>query len=282
MKKVGNKALIVEGGAKRGAFSCGVLDTFLKLNFSPFDSFWGVSAGASNLAAYLAKMRGRNYKIYTDYTCRSEFLTPFNFLMGKDLIDLDWLWDITIRELGLDIETIEKDKRPFFLTLTRLDNGKPEYHLAKAHSLITTMKASSALPLYYRSGVSIGNERYVDGGVADSIPIREAIDRGASEIMVIRSQAASYKKKSSKYSYVIKKLFRKTPGIIEPLLSRHENYNKSIELIRNPPEGVKIIEICPTEEITVSRFTKNNDLIVHSYKSGIDEGYRAIEKWKNS
>ncbi len=41
MEQVGSRALIVEGGAMRGIFSCGVLDHFLAKNFSPFDSFGG-------------------------------------------------------------------------------------------------------------------------------------------------------------------------------------------------------------------------------------------------
>ena len=49
-------ALIVEGGAMRGAFSTGVLDGFLAEEFRPFDLYIGVSAGAANLAAFLAGM----------------------------------------------------------------------------------------------------------------------------------------------------------------------------------------------------------------------------------
>ena len=43
-------ALVVEGGAMRGIFSAGVLDTFLLEGFDPFDLYIGVSAGAGNIA----------------------------------------------------------------------------------------------------------------------------------------------------------------------------------------------------------------------------------------
>lgn len=279
--KVGQKALIVEGGATRGAFSCGVLDTFLEQDFSPFNSFWGVSAGASNLAAYLAKMPGRNYKVYTDYSCRPEFLTPFCFLFGGDLMNIDWLWDITVRELGLDLSTVQNDKRPFFLAVTRLEDGKPEYHLAEANSLIMTMKASSAMPFFYKSGVLLGTTRYVDGGVADSIPIKEVIRQGANEIMVIRSRPASYKKSPSS-PVLIRTVFKKTPGIVEPLLKRSKNYNTSVDLIRNPPEGIKTVEMCPPENLKISRLTRDKKIIDQCYNAGIEAGHRAIEQWGQS
>ena len=40
------KGLILEGGAMRGMFTCGVLDVFME-NGIPFDGIVGVSAGAA-------------------------------------------------------------------------------------------------------------------------------------------------------------------------------------------------------------------------------------------
>ena len=39
-------ALIVEGGGSRGVFSFGVIDSFIKASFNPFDMHFGVSNGA--------------------------------------------------------------------------------------------------------------------------------------------------------------------------------------------------------------------------------------------
>ncbi|MCS0093494.1 patatin family protein, partial [Vibrio parahaemolyticus] len=150
MEHVGSRALIVEGGAMRGVFSCGILDHFLAADFSPFDSFWGVSAGASNLAAYLAKMPGRNLKIYLDYSLRNEFITPSQLIRGGDVMDLDWMWQVTLEELGIDKEVLAADPRPFFLVVTRQDTGQAEYLTPDVDMLAETMKASSALPVLYR------------------------------------------------------------------------------------------------------------------------------------
>ena len=40
------KALIVEGGGSRGVFSFGVIDSFIKASYNPFDLHLGVSNGA--------------------------------------------------------------------------------------------------------------------------------------------------------------------------------------------------------------------------------------------
>ena len=280
MKAIGNSALIVEGGAMRGVFSCGVLDHFLSVNFSPFDSFWGVSAGASNVAAYLANMPGRNLKIYADYSCRKEFFTPVNFIRGGDLLDIDWLWKATMQDLGMDLEAIEKDGRPFFLGLTNKSTGQPEYHLAQSSTLIETMKASSALPVMYKQDIALNGQCYVDGGASDSIPVAEAIRRGAKKIMVLRSRPYSYKKSPAKMPSFYKRALRKSPGLIQPMLRRAQQYNESLELIRHPPLGVDIIEICPPESFKLKRLTRESEPLIKGYELGLDLGKIAILRWQ--
>ena len=279
MEKVGSRALIVEGGAMRGVFSCGILDHFLASEFSPFDSFWGVSAGASNLAAYLAKMPGRNLKIYLDYSLRKEFISPSQLLRGGDMMNLDWMWNVTLEELGIDKSALKADSRPFFLGVTRQDNGQAEYHLPDVDDLAETMKASSALPVLYRNGVSLNGIRYVDGGVSDALPVAEAINRGAKKIMVLRSQPASYQKPRGKFSALTRRMLKETPGLIEPMLTREVRYNQTLALINNPPPGIEIIQVCPPETFKLKRLSRSPAPLRHAYELGIEAGKEAIIRW---
>ncbi|HHF3273743.1 TPA: patatin family protein [Vibrio alginolyticus] len=279
MEKVGSRALIVEGGAMRGVFSCGILDHFLASEFSPFDSFWGVSAGASNLAAYLAKMPGRNLKIYLDYSLRKEFISPSQLLRGGDMMNLDWMWNVTLEELGIDKSALKADSRPFFLGVTRQDNGQAEYHLPDIDDLAETMKASSALPVLYRNGVSLNGIQYVDGGVSDALPVAEAIKRGAKKIMVLRSQPASYQKPRGKFSALTRRILKETPGLIEPMLTREVRYNQTLALINNPPPGIEIIQVCPPETFKLKRLSRSPAPLRHAYELGIEAGKEAIIRW---
>ncbi|MBT0028729.1 patatin family protein [Vibrio alginolyticus] len=279
MEKVGSRALIVEGGAMRGVFSCGILDHFLASEFSPFDSFWGVSAGASNLAAYLAKMPGRNLKIYLDYSLRKEFISPSQLLRGGDMMNLDWMWNVTLEELGIDKSVLKADSRPFFLGVTRQDNGQAEYHLPDVDDLAETMKASSALPVLYRNGVSLNGIQYVDGGVSDALPVAEAIKRGAKKIMVLRSQPASYQKPRGRFSALTRKMLKETPGLIEPMLTREVRYNQTLALINNPPPGIEIIQVCPPETFKLKRLSRSPAPLRHAYELGIEARKEAIIRW---
>lgn len=279
MECVGKTALIVEGGAMRSVFSCGVLDHFMAMDFSPFDSFWGVSAGASNLAAYLAKMPLRNKRIYLDYSLRKEFVSLSRFLRGGDMIDLDWMWEITLKELGIDKQTFDNDTRPFFLVVTNSATGRPEYLTPDSELLAETMKASSALPILYRRGVELSNGHFVDGGVSDSIPIEEAIRRGASKIMIIRSRDKSYKKSKPKLGASYPLFLKKTPALIIPMQTIYERYNQTLELIEHPPEGVQIVEVCPPDGFSLSRLTQSKDELKKAYQLGVEAGKHAIQNW---
>ena len=53
-------ALIIEGGGSRGVFSFGVIDTFIKNQFDPFNLYIGVSNGAVVLNWFLIKEQDYN------------------------------------------------------------------------------------------------------------------------------------------------------------------------------------------------------------------------------
>ncbi|WP_298444324.1 patatin family protein [uncultured Ferrimonas sp.] len=278
--KLGSTALVVEGGALRAVFSCGILDGFLQANFHPFDSLWGVSAGATNVAAYQARMPGRNLKIYTDIAQRPQFIRPLALLRGQEMMDLDWLWQVSMAELGFDRATFDAQTAPLYVGVTNQRSGQAEYIQASGDNIIELIKASSALPLLYRPGVALNGNRYVDGGVADSIPVQAAIAAGATKIMVLRSRSADYQKTTPKAPQLLRYLLRNTPGIIAPMLNRAAHYNRSVALLRNPPAGVEIIEICPPTSFQPSRFSRQAPLMLAGYQLGLEAAVAAMQRWQ--
>ena len=54
-------AVVDVGGGLRGIYACGVLDRCLEDGIT-FDVGVGVSAGAANIASYIAGQKGRNYR----------------------------------------------------------------------------------------------------------------------------------------------------------------------------------------------------------------------------
>ncbi len=263
----------------RGVFATGVLDTFLKHEFNPFDLCVGVSAGALNIAAYLADMQGRNYTVYTDYSLRPEFISVRRFLTGGHLMDLDWMWEITIRELRLDLDTILNARSQYSIGLTRVSDGTAVYRQPIRKNLEQMLKASSAIPPFYRGFVQLNGEEYADGGLADPIPVREAYRRGATRILVLRSRPFDYTMKRRKPNQLMRLTLRRHPELRATIERRAQRYNDALGFTRNPPAGVRILELNPPNDFESSRLSQNFKALTRDYRRGLTAGEDAISRW---
>jgi predicted patatin/cPLA2 family phospholipase len=272
-------ALIVEGGAMRGIFSAGILDAFLLAGFDPFDLCIGVSAGAGNIAAFLGEMYQRNYKIYTDYSIRPEFINWKRFLGGGHLLDLDWMWAMTIREIRLDLEKIFSKKKEFIIVATSVSTGEARYLKPDADTCEDYLKASSSLPILYRYFPQVGSEMMTDGGIADSIPVIEAYRRGARNFMVLRSRRSDYVKKNEITTKIYALFLRKYPNLSIAMQNRAASYMRAVTFIKNPPEDARVVEVSPPGSFQTSRLTNNVDVLKADYRTGMELGKTAIERW---
>lgn len=278
MKKKNKTALVVEGGGMRGVFSAGVLDCFFEKKFDPFDSYFGVSAGACNLGSHLGGHYQRNYRCYTKYMLDPYFFSLGKFLRGGHYMDLDWFWDHLADVDPLDVKTASK--KEFYIVATDVHTGKPVCARAEAETMFDLLKASSALPLLYRGFVNVGGVPLVDGGVSDSIPVKDAIEKGATRIMVIRSQLEGYVKKSFTESHVIPLLFSKYPELKKAMCAREAQYNESAAFIRNPPKGIEILEVYP-RTLKTGRTTRDKTILESDYIEGKRAGQDAITRWED-
>ncbi|WP_321322588.1 patatin family protein [Labilibaculum sp.] len=279
MNQNNKTALVVEGGAMRGIFAAGVLDQFIEMEFNPFHSVLGVSAGAVNVAAYLSRQKKRNFKMFTDYSLRPEYISWKKFLTGGHLMDLDWSWDITARELPIDLDVLFANNPDFEIGVTMNSDGRSVFIKPDAESLSHVMKASCTVPLFYRNFLKIDGQIVSDGGVSAPIPIQRAVEKGAVKIMVIRSRPNSFRMKKGMESKLGRLLFRKHPGLVKALLNRPDNYNSSIDFIQNTPQNLQILDVCPPESFKTKRFTQDYATLLSDYELGQEMGRIAIEKW---
>ncbi|WP_120512210.1 patatin-like phospholipase family protein [Photobacterium salinisoli] len=262
-------ALVVEGGAMRGIFAAGVLDGFLEQHYRPFDFCIGVSAGSTNLAAWLANQHGRNYTVITDYSCRPEFISLRKFVRGGHWLDLDWLWEITINEIRLDLDAFDAQPIPLYVVTTQVSTGEAVYTKATAANLEQLLKASCSVPVAYRDYPLLNGDAMTDGGVADSIPVIQAYQMGAREITVILSRPLGYRKKPSKTGWFLRRMLADTPELARVMMKRADNYNNAIAFIENPPEDCRIHVIAPPAEFDVGRITTDKKRLDTGYQMGL-------------
>ncbi|MGF1794260.1 patatin family protein [Photobacterium profundum] len=264
-------ALIVEGGAMRGIFASGVLDAFMSDNYQPYDFAIGVSAGASNLVGYLSNAPLRSFNVITTMATDKTFFNPIRFAKGGNLVDVKWLLDESNQRYPLNCNHLFSNI-PLYAAVTNIDTGSADYYQIKPGTLSTIIEATTALPIAYRETPCFSGGCYTDGGVADSIPIKEAYRRGARDITVILSHPLSYQMKATKYPWLMKRLLSQYPNIAESMLVRAKNYNQSLDFIRNPPNDATVRVIAPPESFAVKRLTMNKAVLREGYNMGKTAG----------
>ncbi len=264
----------------RSIFSAGLLDRFLQENFDPFDFYMGVSAGASNLAAFLSGTPRKSLDIYLNFALCKEFINYRRFLRGGHLIDLDWLLAAAFSEEVFDIEAIFGRGKPLYVGLTDVASGKAAYVSIRPDNLVEVVKASTALPLFYRGFPQVDGRMMTDGGVADGIPVRQAIRLGAKRIMVIRSRSDTYRKTDGLEHRYIRWKLRRHPLLVATMRERVKRYEDVIELIRRPPPGVRIVDVCPPYRFAIGRFSRNRDSLLKGYQIGFEAAEKAIARWR--
>lgn len=271
-------AIVVEGGAMRGIFSAGVLDVFNEHNLS-FDLALGCSAGASNLASFLAKQVRRNYDCYTKFMVRPEFINFSRFLRGGSLLDLDWLWDILAKERPLDLEALKRSPTKLLCSLTSTQTGEPLYLSPFDDEPFEVLKGSCAIPLLYRTPIQLGEHTVVDGGVAAPLPIDVAIKQGATHILVVRSRPSDVQKSLDfgvKFGAFV---YRKQKALSHAILKSTEVYARSSRLADFPPTSCKIVHLAPKMPLCSSRLTRNLEHLERDYELGKQMGLEAIKTW---
>lgn len=279
-KKIGRCALIVEGGAMRSVFSAGVLDGFLSLQFNPFDLYLGVSAGAYNLLPYLAGISGASLRVYLELATSKQFINYRRFLSGGHLLDLDWLAQATLHDTNLNPHSLYYPSKPLIISVTDVDNGQAVYIETNRDNIESAIKASMALPVVYRGFPLIEGRAMTDGGVADGIPVAEAIRRGATHILVIRARPTNYIKRDSMWHKFIRWNLQDYPALVQTMRERVSRFEEVIALIRQPPPGIHILEVCPPTTFNSGRFNRHKEKLRAGYTAGYAEATLIIQRWQ--
>lgn len=274
-----NTALIVEGGAMRSVFSAGILDGFIERQFNPFQYYYGVSAGANNIATYIAGELGKSLEIYTELALDKEFINYSRFFKGGHLLNLDWLADKIFKTNKIMPSKVIKPNRPFFIVVTEVQTGKASYIQATTDNFKDLIKASASLPILYRDFPIINGKPVTDGGVADGIPLKKAIEHGAKRIMIIRSRHKTYQKRDSIYHKYLRWKLKKNTHLVKTMENRVQIYNETLGIINKPPEKISLLEICPPKDFPMGRFSRDIKTLKEGYYLGRNIANSTINQW---
>lgn len=269
--------IIDVGGGLRGIYAAGVLDYCMDQSLH-FDLGIGVSAGSANLAAYAAGQRGRNYRFYTQYAFRKQYMSLRNLIFKGSYVDMEYVYGTLSRSDGedpLDYPAFRDNPMEFIVVATEAKTGKAKYFDKSdvRQDDYSVSKASSAIPFvckpYEVQGVS-----YYDGALGDPVPVEKAFQLKCDRVIVILTKPEHELRTPRKDERIAALIRKKYPAAAEKLCQRANLYNESVALAQEYARQGKALIVAPDDICGVDTLKKDRASLKRLYEKGYTDGVK--------
>jgi NTE family protein len=266
-------AFVLSGGANRGALEVGVLLALVEHDIRP-QILVGTSIGAIN-AALLAinpTLEGARHleKMWHEASEKIFVRRDYISAMWRLVTAKSSLYDSNkLREL---IESFfPKDIRQFsdikdaelYITAVDLNSGELRvFGTDHSQSILDAIMASAALPILFSPWQYEGRQ-YVDGGVVSDLPMRVAVDAGATELYAIDIGPLQFGRRTPKG------ILRVVGQTLDAVVSHQlvDEYSWSAKL---PKEAIHHIYLEAFENVRVWDFGHTAEMIAKGREIGLE------------
>lgn len=270
---------VLEGGGMRGIYTAGVLDEMMKWGIRP-DGILGVSAGAIHGATFVAGQQGRNIRYAKKYCRNWRFMSLRSLLLTGDLVGRTFSYeDLPYRLDPFDFEAFFKSPVRFYALATDVETGEAVCLDGKRdeRTLLEALRASSSMPLV-STIVQWEGRSYLDGGTADSIPLRRFEDMGYTRCLVVRTQPEGFIKQPDRSLALMRARYRRYPAFVRASEHRHEVYNASLAYAKQAQDEGRALVLCPSRRIPIGRVEKDPNVLEAQYQLGRSDAQAARER----
>ena len=273
--------LILEGGAMRGMFTCGVLDVMLENGIS-FDAGVGISAGAVFGINFKSRQIGRGIRYNMKYSRDPRYAGFRSLFKTGDYYGRDFCYyEIPDKLDPFDKKAFSENPMEFWIGATDVLTGKCVYHKCTdgGHGDIEWLRASASMPLFSKI-VKCDGYSLLDGGVTDPIPFRFAEEIGCERNVAVLTQPDGYTKKKSSASFFMHRVYGKYAEFLKASDKRHIEYNHELYEIKKREKDGKYLVIRPSFPLGIKRIEKKPSELKRVYEIGRKECFLRINEIK--
>lgn len=263
------KGLVLEGGGMRGMFTSGVIDVMME-NGIEYDGAVGVSAGACFGCNYKSRQSGRAMRYNLRYCADPRYCSFRSLIKTGDLFGADFCYVELPQKLDLfDYEAFRENPMEFHVVCTDVETGEAVYYpLTHARDdEMRMIRASASMPLVSRI-VEVGGRKLLDGGIADSIPLRYFESIGYDRNVVVLTQPEDYIKGKNRLLPLMKPALKDYPRVLDAIAGRHINYNESTAYVKEREQAGAAFVIRPKAKLEVGRVEHNPAKLRAVYEQG--------------
>lgn len=280
-KNGGKVAIVLEGGAFRGQFTCGVIDILLEAGVE-VAACYGVSAGALNGLNYKSQQIGRGCRVNLAFCNDPRYMGAKSLVRTGSIVGYDFMLnDVQDRLDPFDNDAFLANPMELYVVATDLVFGTAAYlQIENAVLDIDKVRASTSMPLV-TPAVELDGHKYVDGGIADSVPIEHVLEEaGFDRAIVVLTQHRDYVKGAYDFMPAAKAAYGNYPYMLEALETRHERYNEQRQHIWDYEKQGKALVIAPAKPVEVGHVEHDAAKLLDLYIQGRQETKRLLPQIK--
>lgn len=201
-----------------------------------------------------------------------------NLLFTGDYFAFDYCYKqvpYKIDPFDFDKFTEQCQETEFRVCMTDVETGRAVYPRImdyRNEDEMNYIRASASLPILSKI-VEIHGKKYLDGGVADSIPFEAMFKKGFERAVVILTRPLGYRKKINKALPLVKFAFRHYPKFVEAVATRHIRYNRALDKLAKLEAEGKVFIFRPSRLIKISDIEKNKKKIAKLYELGKEDAH---------
>ncbi|WP_033960457.1 patatin-like phospholipase family protein [Psychroserpens jangbogonensis] len=293
------RALVISGGGSKGAFAGGVAQYLTKDLGRNYDMYLGTSTGSLLVPHLAANDVGKLYNVFTNVEQRDIFsISPFvqrqkgnREYVSIDFVNSLWQFIRMKRTFGEskslkryirrnltkeEFDRIRSTKEDVVVTVSNLSMNRVEYKSIKEFSYeeFCNWIWISCNYIPFMSLATVDGYEYADGGLGCVIPIREAIERGATEVDAIVLESENMKNQK----VLGKNPFSLMLSLFGHLLDQVEKNDITIGKLAAKNKGVKLNLYYTPTSLTENSLIFSKRLMVKWWAQGYEYAKRKHEK----
>ena len=129
--------------------------------------------------------------------------------------------------------------------------------------------------------MALGGHLLLDGGIADSIPLRYFLGQGFDRNVVILTQPKGFFKRRTKLMPLFHVFMRRYPAIVHAMSRRHLMYNDELAFLSEQERRGNILLICPQDTLPIGRTEQKEAKMRRVYGMGRQKGLEMIQTIKD-
>ena len=262
-------------------FTAGVCDVLME-NGVEFDGAVGVSAGAAFGVNYKSGQIGRVIRYNMKFAPDKRYCGWGTLLKTGNMYSTDFCYgEVPLEHDPFDFDTYERSPMEFYVVATDLETGEAVYHKYEGREdhCFDWIRASASLPLVSRI-VEIDGQKLLDGGIADSIPVRFFESLGYDKNIAVLTRPKEYKKSKNRMMPLVRLKYFKYPKFVETMAKRHLMYNETLSYIEEREGRGELLVLRPEFELPIDRVEKDPERLKAAYEMGRKTATERLEEIK--